>query len=303
MDKKLVLKAHIQGFTRKDGAFVAAHDDKRQAAKPKPAWGMHGGSEKKPAGGYSVAPFKHGGHQIKEPDGKNHVILQDKGVADRHSAALNHVSQTGKGAHMDESISAAAKKHLGLDSFDEVGSDREDFVDTGKSGLKAALHHAYDAGAGHSNGGTHRDGVVAEAGKHFGQFDSLDTVGSDREDFKEVSKGLLKHALKHAYASGAHGGAKKPAAKKPAGAGDYIPPAEGDVGHEEHKAYGKYFRKGDTVKDGSGKTHEVVDHHGPQVRTASGGNFHPTKLDFVSGAKKPAPMQKSMLVIDADLLK
>jgi hypothetical protein len=201
--KKLIvfpalLKARVSSYTRKDGAFVKEHDDKRQAAKPEQS------------GGYSVAPFKHGGHQIKEPSGKHHVILHDKGVADGHAAALNHVAQAGKDDHMNDAIHAAAKKHMGLDSFDEVGSDREDFVDTGKTGLKRALHHAYDAGAGHSKGGAHRDAVVAEAGKHFGQFDTLDEAGSDREDFKDVSKGLLKHALKHAYASGAQGGAKKP---------------------------------------------------------------------------------------------
>lgn len=200
-----LLKAHVKSYTRKDGVFVQEHDDKRQAAAPKPS------------GGYSVAPFKHGGHQIKEPDGTHHVILHDKGVADRHAAALNHVAQTGKDSHMNEAIHAAAKKHMGLDSFDEVGSDREDFVDTGKTGLKRALHQAYDAGAGHSKGGAHRDAVVAEAGKHFGHFDTLDEAGHDGADFKEVSKGSLKHALKHAYASGAQKSAAKPAIKKPAG--------------------------------------------------------------------------------------
>lgn len=31
-----LLKSHIDAYTRKDGSFVAAHDDKRQAAMPKP---------------------------------------------------------------------------------------------------------------------------------------------------------------------------------------------------------------------------------------------------------------------------
>ena len=55
-------------------------------------------------------------------------------------------------------------------------------------------------------------------------------------------------------------------------------PAEGEVGHEEHKAYGKYFRKGDKVRDQYGKTHEVMEHRGPSVSTYSGQSFHPTKL-------------------------
>lgn len=185
---------YVRIVGRKDAAGAKA---KPAAKKAAPA-----------AGGYSVAPFKHGGHQIKEPNGKHHVILHDKGVADRHAAALNHVAQSGKDAHMNESIHAAAKKHLHLDSFDEVGRDSEDFVDTGKGGLKAALHHAYDAGAGHNKGGKHRDTVVSEAAKHFAGFDTLEQAGRDSEDFNETSKGLLKHALKHAYAAASQKHAK-----------------------------------------------------------------------------------------------
>ena len=50
----------------------------------------------------------------------------------------------------------------------------------------------------------------------------------------------------------------------------------GDVGHEEMQAYGKYFKKGDKVKDNRGKHHEVLSHSGPQVIT-TGGSYHPTK--------------------------
>lgn len=71
----------------------------------------------------------------------------------------------------------------------------------------------------------------------------------------------------------------KPARKKaPAPAAVRAAPAEGDVGHEEYKAYGKYFRKGDKVRDQHGKTHEVMEHRGPSVSTYSGQSFHPTKL-------------------------
>lgn len=34
-----LLKAHVKGYTRNDGVFVAEHDDKRQAAQPKPESG------------------------------------------------------------------------------------------------------------------------------------------------------------------------------------------------------------------------------------------------------------------------
>jgi hypothetical protein len=58
-------------------------------------------------------------------------------------------------------------------------------------------------------------------------------------------------------------------------------PAPGDIGHEEHKQYGVYFRPGDKARDREGNTHTVVEHHGPSVRTLGGANFHPTKLEKV----------------------
>ncbi len=54
-------------------------------------------------------------------------------------------------------------------------------------------------------------------------------------------------------------------------------PADGEVGHEDHKQYGAHFKKGDKVKDHYGKHHEVLWHRGPEVHT-TGGLFHPTKL-------------------------
>lgn len=80
--------------------------------------------------------------------------------------------------------------------------------------------------------------------------------------------------------NGRQSAAPKPAAGRPA-------PAPGDVGHEEHQQYGVHFKKGDKVKDRYGKSHEVLSHHGPEVKTASGGSFHPTKL-FHADAN-PAP--------------
>lgn len=74
-------------------------------------------------------------------------------------------------------------------------------------------------------------------------------------------------------------------------------PQPGDVGHEEHQAYGVHFKPGDKVKDRYGKSHEVHSHVGPVVQTKGGESFHPTKL-FRDG-----PMQKSVLMLDASLLK
>jgi hypothetical protein len=40
-----LLKAHIESYTRKDGTYVAAHDDQRQAAAPKSGKSSMEGSE------------------------------------------------------------------------------------------------------------------------------------------------------------------------------------------------------------------------------------------------------------------
>lgn len=39
-----LLKAHVSGYTRSDGAFVQEHDDKRAAAAPKPVAGGSNGA-------------------------------------------------------------------------------------------------------------------------------------------------------------------------------------------------------------------------------------------------------------------
>ena len=87
----------------------------------------------------------------------------------------------------------------------------------------------------------------------------------------------------------AHDTGRQAAAQKPAASGRAAP-KPGEVGHDEHSQYGVYFRKGDKVKDGSGKVHEVMSHRGAQVQTYSGGSFHPTKLSHAdapsTGARK-----------------
>lgn len=90
----------------------------------------------------------------------------------------------------------------------------------------------------------------------------------------------------------AHDNGRQAAAPKPAATGRQAP-APGEVGHEEHQQYGVHFKKGDKVKDRYGKSHEVLSHHGPEVKTASGESFHPTKLWHADGgnqasAPKPA---------------
>lgn len=57
-----LLKGRVNSYTKKDGTFVQAHDNGRQAAAPKPATkvGVRASVAKKAApaaGGYNVAPF------------------------------------------------------------------------------------------------------------------------------------------------------------------------------------------------------------------------------------------------------
>jgi hypothetical protein len=179
---------------------------------------------------------------------------------------------------MAGAVREAASKHLGLDTLQERGNDSHDFVDTGKVGLHHALAHAFNAG----HGGKGNDAAASKAAEHIakthGHFDTLKEAHSDRDDFTQSSRAGLEAALQHAYGAGVQHSAAKPARKKPAApAAGRAAPAEGEVGHEEHKAYGKYFRKGDKVRDQYGKTHEVMEHRGPSVTTYSGQSFHPTK--------------------------
>jgi hypothetical protein len=55
-------------------------------------------------------------------------------------------------------------------------------------------------------------------------------------------------------------------------------PGHGEVGSHEYENYGKYFRRGDLVKDNYGKLHTVREHRGPQVFFQDGGYAHPSKL-------------------------
>lgn len=87
-------------------------------------------------------------------------------------------------------------------------------------------------------------------------------------------------------------GASGASAQKSA-AGGYVAPKEGEVGHHEHTEYGTYFRKGDKVKDQTGKTHEVAEHRGASVRTTNGEMFHPTKLKHAAEPRLALPVKKA----------
>jgi hypothetical protein len=132
----------------------------------------------------------------------------------------------------------------------------------------------------------HRDNLIAAG--HMAAADhkslkqhlsKLDTAASDHIlDYVHPDhwKGLGFEPLNIEKSKAAYGKKFDPKKAKAGG------PSAGEVGHEERQQYGKYFKKGDKVKDGSGNQHTVVSHHGPEVKTESGQSFHPTKLDHAA---------------------
>jgi hypothetical protein len=55
-------------------------------------------------------------------------------------------------ARRHSAITEIAVRHLGLDSLDERGSDRDDFHDLSVGSIRAALEAAYAAGAASATG-------------------------------------------------------------------------------------------------------------------------------------------------------
>ncbi len=200
-----LLKAHVQGYTRKDGTYVAEHDDRRQAAHPEHRRIV------------DAATYSAGAHE-------------------EHSAT-----------HTDEFSSRTMR----------VPADK----------AKHAVDHAREvfslAGLKHVRNNTITGAGQYESDTHTGEIRNL--------------PGELHVAVKKKAAAGS-ANAKS------------ADPAPGEVGHEELQKYGRYFRRGDKVKDNRGNVHTVVEHRGPQVFVeGSIDHFHPTKLHHVESA----PMRKS----------
>lgn len=277
MNKPVVfLKSHIDAFTRKDGVVVQAHDTK-VTAKAAP---------------FAAKPFKHGGHQVTN-GGKHHIILDDERVASQHADVMNHVASSGKSDHMAAAVGKAADEHMGIEGLHkEDAADSDHFNDTGKVGVKHALTAAYNAGAGgdHAKLRAHRDAIVNESAKHFGDWDTLKPANHDSEDFKENSRSGVRHMLQHAYAHGAkmaHDIEGKPAA---------APAAPAGLHHKD-------LREGDEIEGPDGERHEYS--HTQQglgrkvVHTAAGHTIPTAKDGSLEGFKKtgtnfadPAPAAK-----------
>lgn len=351
-ESQALLKSHVSSFTRKDGAFVAEHEDKRAAAQAKPAAGG------KPAAAPGIGAQAQALRDSTEPGHMDHETNQiaadhmEGGHTDALKATLR-AADTMARDHVLDHIHPDHWEGLGFNPLNKEKSVKEHDA---KFGAKPADAPAAKPGAFEQSkrlGGTpgsqsgkpaadagkpatdkpqaaapaaDQPGAGAKPDKGQEEFHSAEGDAHSAASIRALQADDVKGERAHDKAVSAHDAAarahrtgaadasaltdtaakasqvandlfdrEKPKAKAPAG------PAEGEIGHEEHKDYGKHFKKGDKVTDGSGNPHEVVDHHGPVVRTTSGGSFHPTKLDFADGSGKPAgkPMAKALLFTSA----
>ena len=236
-----MLKSHVSGYTRKDGAFVADHDDKRVAASKPPAIGAQ------------------------------HAAL----AASSDAGDLDHETNQVAARHMKSGDHDALKQHLqGADT-----AARDHVLDH--------IHPDHWEGLGYKP--LRKEQSVADYDKKFG----------DKHVAKQDSPAMAASGEKKQPARTVVTPRMKREAEEKAEKQSADGPADGEIGSEEHKKYGKYFKSGDKVKDNYGKTHEVASHVGPAVHTKGGQSFHPTKLHRLDGAKPGSdqPMAKALFFV------
>jgi hypothetical protein len=239
-----LLKAHVSAFTRKDGTYVAEHDDKRQGAAP-------------------AAPK---------------VQTRNEGYGFHGEAYQHHLRETVGGE--DYFTDAKEKDHV-----DARAAADTKFSNTAHQLVQAGHFNNHDDA---------RDYLDSRSGRHLhdeapdGDISKVGWIAKDVKNQKALGE--------YAASNKAKAAAPKPAPERKQAAG-YVAPKDGDTGSDEHKKYGVYFRRGDKVKDASGDQHEVIQHNGAEVLT-NHGTFHPSKITHAG-----AGMQKSMLLVSADLMK
>ncbi len=282
-------KAHVKGYTRKDGTFVKEHDDKRQAAQ-----------SEQPSGRFQypshVKNWSDRAHYLEQvpkdqrtPEWKSAYkkasvqAMYGKGQSPEykaHLAASNGASKGGASAGGSASYdhpNVVGKADFGKDSPEKGFSMKfagTEYSATGKTGN--SMHdqtpvREFEAEDGHR--------VWADGASRV-HADSRGEVAGLRQKFEAATK----------PAAPAKPNAPQRAAASPAGDDA---PAEGEVGHHEHTTYGVYHRPGSTVKDNYGKTHKVLEHRGAQVLMEDGTWFHPTKVH----KQADKPMAKALMFV------
>jgi hypothetical protein len=285
-----LLKSHIDAYTRKDGAVVNAHDDKRtkkvdlRAVAEKhddkfmskdTEWSRD--TKKIPAGDIpdGAPEFSHqqvyGNAGKTSPAGSDfdkdfaenapqHFVLKHKDGG-RHLVNTEGYGYARYHAPIDDSAAAEEKTvtHKEGDSVKVTGKVNGQ----GKTGVIQET-----APSGHFHIVKHSDGSKASYHESDLSPHDEDDEDEDRDEDDEDHEVLKSHIEAYTRKDGAVVQAHD----------DQRVPKPGDVGHEEHQKYGAYFRRGDKVKDNFGKEHEVMEHVGSSVKTYSGKDFHPTKL-------------------------
>lgn len=258
---------------------VVGHAENLKGGDASKAHGMHFAGKEYIASGkegksmHDDTPVRHfteltgtgdddGEHVWMDHSGRVHAddtssVKRLRGEYEAHAGKTDQKPAGGdaKPKHSAATLSALADQH-------EAESERQDKLATKK-------------GANHPDYEKH---VIASA--HHAKAQRHAEKARDAKDEGERDAHLEAHARYKALAEKAEASV----GAAPAGSknGGYVAPKDGEVGHSEHTQYGAYFRKGDKVRDGSGKEHEVMEHRGAEVKTYGGGSFHPTKLSHVS---------------------
>lgn len=274
MNKKLVVsasllaKSQVAAYTRKDGTMVQSHDNGRQAAAPEPI--NHKALAKLKTSHHTDARALksslasslssgdtegHDGKPLTYGDVKGHLnsMRMQLGSKPEHAEHLKH-AQYALNQSFGLNHAPISEKHAKL-----IGA-----------ALSGKTRMSDDGVVQHAGGAAAKNPMPPHVQKMV--TDVAQSSAKPEHKKAAIDAIVAKHAGDDA--------ASKPAAGRPA-------PAPGDVGHEEHQKYGVHFKKGDKVKDRYGKSHEVLSHNGPEVKTASGESFHPTKLFHAD--TKPAP--------------
>lgn len=277
-------KAHVKGYTRKDGTYVEEHDDSRQAAQAQQPSGR----------------FEYPSH-VKNWSDKAHFLEQipESQRTPEWKAAYKKASAQsmyGKGhspeykAHLAASKGGASKGGDAYGHPNVVGK-----ADFGKESPEKGWSMKF---AGTEYTATGKEGNSMHDQTPVREFESEDghRVWADGAGRVHADSTSEVAALRQKHEASAKPVAKKPTEKKVAVKSDGLKdgvPKEGEVGYHEHTTYGVYHQPGSTVKDNFGKTHKVLEHRDSQVLMEDGTWFHPTNVHKQGGK----PMAKALLFV------
>jgi hypothetical protein len=228
INPSLLTKAHVSAFTRKDGAFVAEHDDKRAAAKPKQAATHDEWAENVKATHGNVA-FKKDAKSgaVHAWSGANHVgsyrFAQGGNPASHHVAAK---PDAGRGIH--HSVAAGLKDHL-------ISGEHETF--------KKVAHHL-----GHPEwkAAPSKSDLAGVDGKKLQEAHDHLYSGKELPQAESKPADPRAHYAEKRKAAGVHGQAALDAAEKARNSQDPAHAAEAisavEKGWNAHKEAGKAAR-------------------------------------------------------------